>query len=131
MKQPKQTRRAKATTPAEGYVSRAPTEADIAFGHTIRKERMAQDMTLAELAAALGLSHQQLQKYETGTNRVSAGMVLKIAEALNLTLDELFAASRVAPRTTSPALAKCVRLLGQFDDTELSRAYSVLCALKT
>ncbi|KJS38591.1 MAG: hypothetical protein VR74_05235 [Hyphomonas sp. BRH_c22] len=92
---------------------------------------MAQDMTLAELAAALGLSHQQLQKYETGTNRVSAGMVLKIAEALNLTLDELFAASRVAPRTTSPALAKCVRLLGQFDDTELSRAYSVLCALKT
>ena len=88
-------------------------------------------MTLTDLGAVLGLSHQQLQKYETGANRVSVGMVVKIAEALNLSIDDLFAASMDKPRAASPKLAKCVQLLSQFDESELARAYAVLRALKT
>ena len=46
---------------------------------TIRREkRMSQDT----LAKALGITFQQIQKYERGTNRVSASMLVKAAQAL-------------------------------------------------
>ncbi len=47
-------------------------------------------MTLAELGAELGISHQQLQKYETGTNRLSAGMLSNVADVLRVEITDLF-----------------------------------------
>jgi transcriptional regulator with XRE-family HTH domain len=40
-------------------------------------------MTQEQLAAKLSISYQQIQKYETGTNRVSAGRLFEIAQALD------------------------------------------------
>ncbi|MDR4473892.1 MAG: helix-turn-helix domain-containing protein [Nitrospira sp.] len=47
-------------------------------------------MTLSELADELGISHQQLQKYETGTNRISASMIVDLVQVLNIPIEELF-----------------------------------------
>ncbi|KCZ95656.1 DNA-binding protein, partial [Hyphomonas oceanitis SCH89] len=47
-------------------------------------------MTLAELSLGLGISHQQLQKYETGMNRLSAGIIMDVAKRLDVSLAELF-----------------------------------------
>lgn len=70
--------------------SRQPVEADIVVGQNLRKLRLENNVTLSELAASIGVSHQQLQKYETGANRISAGNLFLIAEQFNLPVDALF-----------------------------------------
>ena len=70
--------------------SRAPTAIDQMVGDKIRKLRLDRNMTLAELGSELGISHQQLQKYETGTNRLSAGMLSNVADVLRVSISDLF-----------------------------------------
>lgn len=79
---------AKAEAKARG--SRSPTEIDRIVGGNIRKLRIERGMTLQSLSAAIELSHQQLQKYETGANRLSAGMLPVIANALGVDMLRLF-----------------------------------------
>jgi transcriptional regulator with XRE-family HTH domain len=70
--------------------SRAPTDIDIIVGDNVRKLRLERNLTLTELGDALGISHQQLQKYETGFNRISAGMISNLADILGIQLNDLF-----------------------------------------
>lgn len=70
--------------------SRSPTEVDLQVGRNIRALRIEAAMTLDEMSTALGLSHQQLQKYETGTNRLSAGMLANVARVLRVKIGDLF-----------------------------------------
>lgn len=79
--------------------SRAPTRVDQLVGGKIRSLRIARNRTLAELGSELGISHQQLQKYETGTNRLSAGMLSVVAEALRVPIAELFEGERDSDRS--------------------------------
>jgi transcriptional regulator with XRE-family HTH domain len=72
-------------------------------GENIRSLRIQRSLTLAALAAELGLSHQQLQKYETGANRLSAGMLSAVAEALGVTIERLFRADDAASQTEAGA----------------------------
>lgn len=58
---------------------------DIAIGARIRIRRESRRITQAQLAAASGVTFQQVQKYERGVNRVSAARLLLIAEALKTT----------------------------------------------
>lgn len=75
---------------AGGARPRSPTDVDRLVGENIRGLRIQRNLTLAALADELGLSHQQLQKYETGANRLSAGMLSAVAEALGVTIERLF-----------------------------------------
>lgn len=52
--------------------------ADLVIGAHVRRLRADAGLKLLELEA-LGISHQQLQKYETGANRISAGMLHGLA----------------------------------------------------
>ena len=67
--------------------SRSPTEVDKQVGRNVRRYRKDMHMTLNELADQLGVSQQQVQKYETSDSRISASMVLAITEALNIGID--------------------------------------------
>ena len=58
------------------------SEVDRIVGERIRRRRVLLGLTQDQLADALGISYQQIQKYETGANRVSAGRLFKIAETL-------------------------------------------------
>lgn len=69
---------------------RKPLQADLVVGANIRKLRGEHGLTLQDLASQLGMSHQQLQKYETGSNRVSAGVLYVIACAFSVPVDALF-----------------------------------------
>lgn len=69
---------------------RQPVEADLVVGANIRKLRAENGLTLYDLATQLGLSHQQLQKYETGSNRVSAGVLHHVARIFCVPVDALF-----------------------------------------
>jgi transcriptional regulator with XRE-family HTH domain len=56
---------------------------DLEIGQKIRAVRIAKGMSQTTLANGLGVKFQQLQKYEKGTNRVSASRLQKIAGMLN------------------------------------------------
>jgi len=61
------------------------TEMDLALGQQIRALRRKQGDTQEGLGAKVGLTFQQIQKYENGSNRISALMLVKLAEALSTT----------------------------------------------
>ncbi len=74
--------------------SRSPNDIDVAVGIKLRKLRLESGMTLQDLADQIGTSHQQLQKYETGVNRISAGMLPIVAEAIGVELTEFYEDAR-------------------------------------
>src|SRR5579875_3003935 len=61
---------------------RSPNPVDIHVGLHIRMRRKALGISQERLAEALGLTFQQVQKYERGANRVSASKLWEIARAL-------------------------------------------------
>jgi len=64
-------------------VKRAPQPTDLHVGRRIRMRRRALRISQAALADAVGVAFQQIQKYENGTNRIGAGRLQEIAEALD------------------------------------------------
>ncbi|MGE0828819.1 MAG: helix-turn-helix domain-containing protein [Hyphomonadaceae bacterium] len=73
--------------------SRRATDADRMIGAKIRARRIAARMSQDKLASAIGITFQQIQKYESGSNRVAAGVLLKIASALGVPIEALLPAS--------------------------------------
>ena len=57
---------------------------DAQIGRRIKETRQAQAMTQERLGAALGITFQQIQKYEKGANRVSAARLFDIARVLGM-----------------------------------------------
>lgn len=116
--------------------SRSPTRIDQLVGEKIRELRTAQNLTLSELGQELGISHQQLQKYETGTNRLSAGMLASVARVLRVPIAELFqdAEGGVADRRdpVGEARARCHTLIDRTNSVaKLESMTKVLRALST
>lgn len=66
---------------------------DLYVGQRLRAERMQLKLSQGELGAALGVSFQQIQKYERGINRVSASTLVKAAKAMGIAVTDLFPAS--------------------------------------
>lgn len=65
-------------------------EVDIHVGKRIRHRRWMVGMTQQQLAEKVGIKFQQIQKYESGMNRVSASRMWEIAEALDVPIDHFF-----------------------------------------
>lgn len=63
---------------------------DYQIGQRIRSARIEASMTQSDLGLALGCSSQQIHKYERGSNRVSAGTLFVIAEALGQNVEWFF-----------------------------------------
>jgi transcriptional regulator with XRE-family HTH domain len=61
-----------------------PDPIDVAVGARIRARRLELGMSQTKLANALGLTFQQVQKYERGDNRVSASTLVRSARALGV-----------------------------------------------
>jgi transcriptional regulator with XRE-family HTH domain len=60
-----------------------PEPTDVAVGMRIRERRKALKLSQAALGNMIGVTFQQVQKYERGANRMSASMLMKVATALN------------------------------------------------
>jgi transcriptional regulator with XRE-family HTH domain len=69
---------------------RRPNSNDTLLGESIRAHRLILGMSQSELAEQLGVSFQQVQKYEKGTNRIGAGRLPQIAEIFNVPIGALF-----------------------------------------
>ncbi|MEL6323370.1 MAG: helix-turn-helix transcriptional regulator, partial [Pseudomonadota bacterium] len=63
---------------------------DKVIGERIRERRISMGLTQDQIGDALGISYQQVQKYETGTNRVSASRLFEIACLLEAPVSNFF-----------------------------------------
>lgn len=66
------------------------TRLDKHIGKRIRQCRAMLGLTLDDVAVALGVSYQQVQKYETAANRISAGRLYQIARRLDVDVSFFF-----------------------------------------
>ena len=67
-----------------------PHSVDVHVGQRIRQRRWLTGMTQQKLAEMVGIKFQQIQKYETGMNRISASRLWDIAEALTVRVNFFF-----------------------------------------
>lgn len=69
----------------------APDPIDLYVGRRVRQLRKNRKLTQTELGTLIGVSFQQIQKYERGTNRISVSMLFRIARGLHTPLGDFFA----------------------------------------
>jgi len=67
-----------------------PGRVDIAVGRNVRLWRITRGLSQDDLAKRLGITFQQLQKYEVGHNRVSTGRLVKVAAILGVPMSAFF-----------------------------------------
>src|ERR1043165_6783732 len=72
------------------FRQRQPTGADAEVGAAIKTFRLLRGMSQDMLAKKLGVTFQQIQKYEKGVNRIGAGRLPLIARILGVSIAELF-----------------------------------------
>jgi transcriptional regulator with XRE-family HTH domain len=102
-----------------------PDPVDIEVGHRIRIERLARGLSQTALANQLGVTFQQVQKYEKGVNRVGAGRLTKIAEVLGIEVGTFFGGKEIidAEEAKVAGEASPLKLLTVSGAFRLLRAY--------
>src|SRR3954451_2560488 len=85
--------------------TRRPNSTDIQIGESLRAHRLIVGMSQSDLARKLGVSFQQIQKYEKGMNRVGAGRLPQIARIFDIPISALFEANAETSRGKSTATA--------------------------
>ncbi len=98
-----------------------PDPIDIAVGLRLRTLRKSKGMSQEQLGKALGITFQQIQKYERGTNRISASMLVKSARTLSVSASALLP-DESDPAPKSPAILSLLSQLRGVD--ELVECYS-------
>ncbi len=76
--------------PRYGYGAGVPSPVDVHVGARVRQRRTLLGMTQTGLGDALGLTFQQVQKYERGTNRVSASRLYDLSQVLDVSIEHFF-----------------------------------------
>jgi transcriptional regulator with XRE-family HTH domain len=69
--------------PTGGAIQRRADKIDAFIGQRIRAARITAGLSQTELGEQIGVTFQQVQKYEKGVNRVGGGRMVRIGEALN------------------------------------------------
>ena len=106
-----------------------PDPIDVAVGARVRIRRRWLGFSQTQLANALGITFQQVQKYERGANRVSASMLVKIAAKLETTVAALVGEDGQAPveaiiyaQLATPGATDLLAAFAQIQDGEARRA---------
>jgi transcriptional regulator with XRE-family HTH domain len=108
-----------------------PDSIDRLVGRNIRIYRLQKGLTQTELADELGLTFQQVQKYEKGTNRVGSGRLLKIATFLGVPVTALFKGSdemadtdkqSIFDQLAKPHANRLLQAFARIDDDGLRRS---------
>ncbi len=100
-----------------------PDPVDVHVGARIRTRRLLLGMNQETLANALGLTFQQVQKYEGGANRVSASRLAEVAEVLGVPIAYFFNDLDLADDPAAVEEAELREMLQRPDVIELIRRY--------
>lgn len=99
-----------------------PHPVDVHVGKRIRSRRWLAGKTQLELASQVGVKFQQMQKYETGVNRVSASRLWEIAAALDVEVTYFFEGLN-DPKDTSAEIHLSADILQAKEAVELVRVF--------
>lgn len=83
-------------------INRSNLGVDRFVGARIRERRTMLGLTQYELARQIGVTHQQLHKYETAINRISAASLFRCAQALRAPIDFFFSGLSEDPAVSVP-----------------------------
>lgn len=111
-------------------IKKQPDPIDVYVGSRIRLQRNLKNMTQQQLSGRLGVTFQQIQKYEKGTNRVGASRLQAISEILEVPVSFFFSnpaedndftgrEDGFAEEGAAPLISECSAAEG----TELMRAF--------
>jgi transcriptional regulator with XRE-family HTH domain len=100
-----------------------PNPIDVHVGNRIRMRRLLLGMNQETLANALGLTFQQVQKYEGGANRVSASRLSAMAEILGVPISYFFGDLRPEDAEISPEDQRWREYLQRPETIEFIRLY--------
>jgi transcriptional regulator with XRE-family HTH domain len=101
----------------------SPHPIDRAIGQRVREARRAARLSQQRLGDTLGVSFQQVQKYESGYNRVSAHTLLVIAEVLQQPVTRFL---NISPSVQAPIPQACEVAFNRIADAETRRRVAAL-----
>ena len=96
---------------------------DVYVGKRVRHRRWLVGITQQQLAEQVGIKFQQIQKYETGANRVSASRLWDISEALSVPVSYFFAGLSDEPAAEPSHIGVPADLLADKETGDLLRSY--------
>ena len=96
---------------------------DEPVGKRLRKRRWLVGMTQQQLAEHVGIKFQQIQKYETGANRVSASRLWDIASTLDVSINFFFDGLQAEKGVKIQSDAMPSDLMGDKEALDLVRSY--------
>ena len=96
---------------------------DVHVGKRVRHRRWLIGMTQQQLAEKVGIKFQQIQKYETGANRVSASRLWDIADALDVPVSFFFEGLEDEAGASAEQPSVPADLLGDKEALDLVRSY--------
>jgi transcriptional regulator with XRE-family HTH domain len=106
----------------KGRPKRKPPDAiDKQVGSMIRTQRLALGMSQTELAEKIGVRFRQLEKYETGINRIGASQLLRIAKGLGVDPSFLFSSNQ--SEAGEPEILNLIHTVGA---AKLLRAFAAI-----
>jgi transcriptional regulator with XRE-family HTH domain len=77
--------------------AKTPTSTDAIVGQNVRRCRMSAGMSQEKLGEAIGVTFQQVQKYENGKNRMSPGRIIDVCKVLGVKVADIIPEPDVPP----------------------------------
>jgi transcriptional regulator with XRE-family HTH domain len=122
-------KRSRVIVPEPVATKKSPNPTDRHVGARVRMRRMMLSMSQEKLGDALGLTFQQVQKYEKGTNRIGASRLQHISRILQVPISFLFEGAPEIPGQTtgmgeSPSPAYVADFLSTSEGLALTKAFT-------
>jgi transcriptional regulator with XRE-family HTH domain len=110
--------------------SKRATDVDVQIGNRVRMKRMLRGLSQERLGELLSVTFQQVQKYERGTNRISASRLFQLAKVLDVPLAYFYEDVQAASQPRIPGFAEegtdesnMMAFLATREGIELNRAF--------
>ena len=110
-------------------MAKAATPMDALVGARLRSRRKQLRMSQERLGKEIGVSFQQVQKYENGTNRIGAGRLAEISKVLDVPVAYFFTGSSGRQAADDGERADARAILSEPGATELLQAYAQIGSL--
>ena len=108
---PRRQRKSSGRMASKGY----PNPIDVHVGNRVRLRRTLLGISQQSLAGAIGLTFQQIQKYEKGANRVSSSRLLDIANTLDVEVSYFFQEMDTEVQNQTPSMLMNAKALPEID----------------
>lgn len=119
-----------ATPDESGLGVRKPTPVDAVIGKRLRDRRLALGISARELGRLTGVSHQQLEKYESALSRITSGHLSRITHALGVSpsflFDEATSVEEATGRASSMEVVELIRFLSTREGQDLNIAFNLI-----